>query len=200
MADHNIERPVQRTVPAAHAPHPAGFPSSVFSLGASAAPTAEAPAAPADTRTHIERAMDYIREYGEATREELASAIGIGKSGHIKSFLKSALADGRIVCAGDVFRLGTGKPEAPARHQRQSPTKPRAKSPAAAAQPPQRPAAQISIGDLGMALDADGSLFISANGHTVALTPDQARVMRAFGELLGSQQIPAAGHQVEGQA
>lgn len=223
MADTITDYPTRRTIPAAGAPAPQAFPvASVFHLGASMAPAepedvpaepavdAAAPAetpAPATPTTKVELAIAYVKQYGEASRAELATAMGLESDSHVKSFLKTPLSDGRLHAGGDRYTIGTGQPQPRPRRARSTTKKasPRPRSttnrpaaPAAAAPAPvahiTSPAAvaQILVGGISISVRKDGSVSISANGSAVDLTPDQANIMRAFEVLLTSARGAAA--------
>lgn len=75
------------------------FPSSVFQLGQSmsvqaaddlVATATTTPAMPEST-TKVDLAIAYVKQYGEASRAELASAMGLESDSHVKSFLKTPL-------------------------------------------------------------------------------------------------------------
>ncbi|MFS8930980.1 hypothetical protein [Cupriavidus taiwanensis] len=206
----------QRIVPATSAPAMPAFPASVFHLGAgmasaeskdAAAPPPVAAAAPVDTPApaapvrKVDLAIAYVKQYGEASRAELATAMGLESDSHVKSFLKTPLADGRLHAEGDRYTIGTGQPLPRPRRARNTTKKasPRSRrstmrpaAPAAAAPAPAAhktsPAAvaQILVGGISISVRKDGGVSISANGSAVDLTPDQANIMRAFEVLLTS--------------
>ncbi len=197
----------QRIVPAASAPAMPAFPASVFHLGAGMAPAesedAPAPvaaAAPADTpaakpapaapTTKVDLAIAYVAQYGEASRAELATAMGLESDSHVKSFLKTPLADGRLYAEGDRYTIGTSQPPTTPRRARTAP--PRTKPQHTQSTPPilaaamdmQATSAHIQVGGISICVRHSGRVSISANGSTVELTPDQANIMRAFDALL----------------
>lgn len=211
MTEPTIDYPTRRIIPAASAPAPGTFPSSVFHLGAAlATPTAEpeeqataaAAAHPPEStarQTKVDLAIAYVNQYGEASRAELASAMGLESDSHVKSFLKTPLADGRLHSDGDRYTIGNGQPQPRPRRVRSTTRKasPRQRSstkrpvatvtatPAAAAQTTSPAAvAQILVGGIGISVHEDGGVSISANGSAVELTPAQAKIMRAFDTLL----------------
>lgn len=220
MANPADGQPSRRIVPAGSVPGPAPtFPASVFHLAATIAnepTTADTdatsvsgqelttePPAPAALIRKVDRAIAYVEQYGEASRTELAAAMGLESPSHVKSFLKTPLADGRLTCDGERFMIGAGKP---------LPGKPRrtATTPVAAqhATEPTRmqgvnidkphsviatPTAQVLLNGLGITVRTDGSLRIAANGKAVDLDPTQARLMRDFGELLGRHGVSVSG-------
>ncbi|SCU73660.1 hypothetical protein CNECB9_1270007 [Cupriavidus necator] len=199
----------QRIIPAASAPAIPAFPASVFHLGAGIAPAEpeDAPAAPpvataapagtpastpAPTApvTKVDLAIAYVMQYGEASRAELASAMGLESDSHVKSFLKTPLADGRLHAEGDRYTIGTGQPPTTPRRARTAP--PRAKPQHTQSTPPtltaaidvQATSAHIQVGGISICVRHSGRVSISANGSTVELTPDKANIMRAFDALL----------------
>ncbi|MCY1253055.1 hypothetical protein D9M68_122770 [compost metagenome] len=190
----------QRIVPAAGAPAPQAFPvASVFHLGASMAtppeleassaePTnAPAPAAPA---TKVDLAIAYVKQYGEASRAELATAMGLESDSHVKSFLKTPLAKGLLHAEGDRYTVGTGQPQPRPRRARSTikkrPPRPRDRAVHTAAVDVQAAAAHILVGGVDIIVRKNGGVSISANGSAVDLTPDQATIMRAFDALLAA--------------
>ncbi|RLK45974.1 hypothetical protein C7417_2005 [Cupriavidus plantarum] len=221
MANTADGHPTRRIVPAGSVTGPAPtFPASVFHLAATmssepAAMETEATSsrnqdvatessAPAALISKVDRAVAYVEQYGEASRTELAAAMGLESPSHVKSFLKTPLADGRLTCDGDRFMIGTGKPLAA------KPRRTAALTPAAAehaTEPAQMqgvnidkphaviatPTAQVLLNGLGITVRTDGSLRITANGKTVDLDPTQARLMRDFAELLGRHGVSASG-------
>lgn len=210
MADTITDYPTRRTIPAAGAPAPQAFPvASVFHLGASMAPPPEPEAMPAEPTdapapaappTKVELAIAYVKQYGEASRAELAAAMGLESDSHVKSFLKTPLADGRLYAEGDRYTVGTGKPQprprrarsttrkaSPRRSSTKLPAEPAAAAPAAVAHKTSPAAvAQILVGGISISVRMDGGVSISANGSAVDLTPDQANIMRAFDALLSA--------------
>lgn len=194
----------QRIVPAASAPAMPAFPASVFHLGAGMAPAesedappsvaAAAPAAtpaPAAPATKVDLAIAYVKQYGEASRAELATAMGLESDSHVKSFLKTPLADGRLHAEGDRYTIGTGQPPTTPRRARTAP--PRAKPQHTQSPPPltaaidvQAISAHIQVGGISICVRHSGRVSISANGSTVELTPVQANIMRAFDALLSA--------------
>ncbi|MFS8973891.1 hypothetical protein PO002_05155 [Cupriavidus necator] len=210
MADTITDYPTRRTIPAAGAPAPQAFPvASVFHLGASMAPPPEPEATPAEPTdapapaappTKVELAIAYVKQYGEASRAELAAAMGLESDSHVKSFLKTPLAKGLLHAEGDRYTVGTGQPQSRPRRARSTTRKasPRPRSstkrPAALAAAPAPAAhktsptavAQILVGGIGISVREDGGVSISANGSAVDLTADQANIMRAFDALLAA--------------
>ncbi|MCY1263101.1 hypothetical protein D9M68_123680 [compost metagenome] len=211
MTDTITDYPARRIIPAVGAPAPQAFPvASVFHLGASmaTAPELEAPPAeltdapaPAAPATKVELAIAYVKQYGEASRAELATAMGLESDSHVKSFLKTPLADGRLHAEGDRYTIGAGRPQPRPRRARSTtrkaaprqrsitkgPALPAASAPAAVAHKTSPAAvAQILVGGIGISVRRDGGVSIQANGSAVDLTPDQANIMRAFDALLSA--------------
>lgn len=203
----------QRTIPAASAPAMPAFPASVFHLGGvptpvdsqdtptPAATAAEDETTPMAPTTKVDLAIAYVKQYGEASRAELATAMGLESDSHVKSFLKTPLADGRLHADGDRYTIGNGQPQpqprrarsttrtAPARPRRS--TWPQTTPTTAAPAPVSRETAvaavaQILVGGIAISVRDDGGVLISANGSAVELTPSQAKIMRAFDTLLST--------------
>ena len=192
----------QRTIPATSAPAMPAFPVSVFHLGGGPVPTApEDTPAPSTPTTKVDLAISYVKQYGEASRAELATAMGLESASHVKSFLKTPLEDGRLHADGDRYTIGTGQPQSRPRRARKTtrnaPERPRRSAQhhtpqtAAATAPPASataPAAvaQILVGGIAISVRDDGGVLICANGSTVELSPAQAKIMRAFDTLLST--------------
>ncbi|MEC3764982.1 hypothetical protein [Cupriavidus sp. SS-3] len=188
MTDRGIEQPSQRTVPAAVAPSPVAFPASVFNL-AGAGPAA-AREAPAEKKTRVPRGLDYVREHGCATNDEIAKAMGLSAGSHPGSYLAVAVKDGRLETREGRWHLGPGRRSAvlpPTSQSNQDPpeaTEQERLEQIPAMSDPAPASIQIFPTDVAVVARVDGSILIAVDGQAVDLTPKQARLMQAFSAML----------------
>ncbi|WP_321895985.1 hypothetical protein [Paraburkholderia heleia] len=157
---------------------------------------AEEPAPKEKRVSRSEQAVAYLRANGPATGAQLLTALGIQSKGGITPFIGPGLQRGEIVKDGNRYALPchlVGQlPTQPASaasaetHSQPSPTAPAEKpaepsAPAAAAPAPERkPDFTLSADETLVVAWPDGSVTVQRGGVFVELTPNEARLLRAF--------------------
>lgn len=173
---------------------PTAFPPTTFNL-ASAEPSRTIQSKQVE-RTRVQRAIDHLRERGPATNDEISRAMGLKPGAHPGSYLAVAVKDGRVDTRDGRWQLGPGRrsataPEPPQRRDATAAMEQdRLEEPIgrnSGAQEADQAHACIHIfpTDVAVVARADGSMLIAVDGQAVDLTAKQARLMQAFGAMLG---------------
>ncbi|QGZ56714.1 hypothetical protein [Paraburkholderia acidiphila] len=171
-------------------------PVSRLKSAAGAKAAAEEPAPKERRISRSEQAVAYLRANGPATGAQLLTALGIQSKGGITPFIGPGLQRGEIVKDGNryalpchlVGHLPTQRASAaPAETHSQPAPKDSAEKPAAPAAPASSTPAPERKPDFTLSADEtlvvawpDGSVTVQRGGVFVELTPNEARLLRAF--------------------